>query len=71
MYDVINRTTYYNILSCIECLKEEVYDHYYRNGKGNPPSPKRILQGYGFKIRRKDKLIKAVEIYLTTVEVID
>ena len=71
MNDVINRTTYYNILSCIQYLKEEVYDNYYRNGKGNPPSPKRILQRYGFKIRRKDKLIKAAEQNLNSVEVLE
>ena len=71
MYDVITRATYNSLLSCIKDLKEEVYDNYYRNGKGNPPSPKRILQGYGFKIRRKDKLIKAAEQYLNSVEVLE
>ena len=70
MYDVINKQTYYLIVECLDDLRHEVYDNYYRNGKGQPPSPKRILQRYGFKIRRKDKLIKAVEQYLNVVEVL-
>jgi|TARA_R110000765_G_scaffold410764_1_gene509552 hypothetical protein len=70
MNDVVTRITYTSLVQCLQYLKEEVNYSYYRNGKGNPPSPKRILQGYGFKIRRKDKLIKAVEQYLSSVEVI-
>ena len=62
--------TYYNILSCIQCLKEEVQYSYYRNGKGNPPSSSKMLRRYGFKDKRKDKLIKAAEYYLSRVEVV-
>jgi hypothetical protein len=67
--DVITRMTYYNILHCIQCLKEEL-EHYYRYGKGNPPSSKKMLQRYGFKEKRKDKLIKAAEQYIKYVEVV-
>ena len=67
--DVITKMTYYNILSCIQQLKEEL-EHYYRHGKGNPPSSKKMLQRYGFKEKRKDKLIKAAEQYLKYIEVI-
>ena len=70
MNDVVNRITYASLVQCLQYLKEEVNYSYYRNGKGNPPSPKRVLQRYGFKIRRKDKLITAVEQYLNSVEVI-
>ncbi len=70
MGDVINRTTYYTMVQCLHDLKDEVYNNYYRRGRGNPGSPKRVLQRYGFKIRRKDKLITAVEQYLNLVEVI-
>lgn len=57
------------MVQCIELLEEEL-EHYYRHGKGNPPSAKRILQRYGFRIRRKDKLIKAVRMYLEQVDVV-
>ena len=67
--DVITKMTYYNILMCIQQLKEEL-EHYYRYGKGNPPSSKKMLQRYGFKEKRKDKLIKAAEQYLKYIEVI-
>ena len=69
MNDVITRMTYYNIAHCIQCLKEEL-EHYYRYGKGNPPSSRKMLRRYGFKERRKDKLIREAELYLRTVEVI-
>jgi len=70
MNDVINITTQYNIASCIQQLKEELYYNYYRHGKGNPPSASKMLRRYGFKDKRKDKLIRAAELYLRTVEVI-
>ena len=70
MNDVINRTTYYNIASCIQQLKEELYYKYYINGKGNPPSASKLLRRYGFKDKRKDKLIRAAEYYLSRVEVV-
>ena len=70
MNDVITRMTYCNIAFCIQQLKEELYDRYYRYGKGNPPSASKMLRRYGFKTKRKDKLIKAAELYLSRVEVI-
>ena len=70
MNDVVTRMTYYNILMCIQCLKEELYDNYYRHGKGNPPSSRKMLRRYGFKERRKDKLIKEAEHYIKYVEVV-
>ena len=70
MIDTITKITYHNILLCIQCLKEEVYDNYYRNGRGNPPSPSKMLRRYGFRDKRKDKLIKAAEQYIKIVEVI-
>ena len=70
MNDVINKTTYYNISFCIQQLKEEVYHNYYRNGRGNPPSASKMLRRYGFKDKRKEKLIRAAEYYLSKVEVI-
>ena len=70
MNDIFTRMTYYNIASCIQQLKEELYDRYYRYGKGNSPSASKVLRRYGFKTKRKDKLIKAAELYLSRVEVI-
>ena len=67
--DTITEMTYWNIAQCIQVLEEEL-QHYYRYGKGNPPSARKILQRYGFKIRRKDKLIKAVKAYLNQVDVV-
>lgn len=70
MNDVITKITYYNISFCIQQLKEELYDNYYRHGKGNPPSASKMLRRYGFKDKRKDKLIRAAEQYLRMVEVL-
>ena len=42
----------------------------YRHGKGNPPSASKMLRRYGFKDKRKDKLIRAAEQYLRMVEVL-
>ena len=67
--DTVTEMTYWTMVQCVDLLKEEL-EHYYRYGKGNPPSAKKILQRYGFKIRRKDKLIKAVEQYLNNVDII-
>ena len=50
---------------------DEVYHHYYRQGKGNPGSPARTLRMYGFKSKPKKKLLKELAFYLTHVEVIE
>ena len=55
--------------SQLAILKEEL-EHYYRDGKGNPPSSSKILRRYGFKNKRKDKLIKEVERYLSHVDIL-
>ena len=67
--DTITEITYWTMIQCVELLEEEL-QHYYRYGKGNPRSARKILQRYGFKIRRKDNLIKAVKAYLNQVDVV-
>lgn len=67
--DTITEMTYWTMVQCIDILKEEL-EHYYRNGKGNPPSASKVLRRYGFKNKRKDKLIKEVEGYLSNVDVV-
>ena len=67
--DTITEMTYWTMVQCIDILKEEL-EHYYRNGKGNPPSASKVLRRYGFKNKRKDKLIKEVERYLSHVDIL-
>jgi len=50
---------------------DEVYNHLYRQGKGNPGSPARALRMYGFKSKPKKKLLKELAFYLSKVEVIE
>jgi len=69
MRDTLTESTYWTMVQCVEILKEEL-EHYYRYGKGNPPSSSKILRRYGFKNKRKNKLIKEVELYLNNVDVV-
>ncbi len=62
--------TYWTMVQCADMLEEEVVDHYYRYGKGHPPSPAKMLRRYGFKINGKKKLLKAVRNYLQEVDVV-
>ena len=50
---------------------DEVYNHLYRQGKGNPGSPARALRMYGFKSKPKKKLLKELAFYGSKVEVIE
>ena len=52
-------------------LHDEVYLHYYLNGKGSPGSPAKALRWYGFKNKPKKKLLKEVAFYLQHVEIIE
>ena len=45
--DTITEMTYWNIAQCIQVLEEEL-EHFYRHGKGNPPSASKMLRRYGF-----------------------
>lgn len=67
--DTITEMTYWNIAQCIQILEEEL-EHFYRHGRGNPPSASKMLRRYGFKPKRKDKLIKAARAYLEQVDII-
>jgi hypothetical protein len=49
---------------------DEVYNHLYRQGKGKPGSPARVLRMYGFKSKAKKKLLKELAFYLRNVEVL-
>ena len=64
----------FNTYICIQSLRERLFDevkyHKYAQGKGKPGSPAKALRGYGFKEKRKDKLLKEVTQYLSTLEVI-
>ena len=70
MRDTLTEMTYWTMAQCVQQLEEEVNENYIRNGRGSAGSPKRVLQRYGFKIRRKDKLLKAVKEYLKNVDVV-
>ena len=67
--DTITEMTYWNIAQCIQILEEEL-EHFYRHGRGNPPSASKMLRRYGFKPKRKDKLIKVARAYLEQVDII-
>ena len=67
--DTITEMTYWNIAQCIQILEEEL-EHFYRHGRGNPPSASKMLRRYGFTPKRKDKLIKAARAYLEQVDII-
>jgi len=69
MNDTLTEMTYWTMVQCVEILKEEL-EHYYRHGRGNPPSASKMLRRYGFKNKRKNKLIKEVELYLNNVDVV-
>jgi len=68
--DVVTHNTYIGIQLLRERLFNEVTYKYYPNGKGKPGSTAKALRSYGFKEKRKDKLLKEVTTYLNTVEVI-
>ena len=68
--DVVTHNTYVGIQALREMLFDEVTYKQYAQGKGKPGSPAKALRGYGFKEKRKDKLLKEVTVYLNTVEVI-
>ena len=67
--DVVTHNTYIGIQLLRERLFNEVTYKHYPNGKGKPGSTAKALS-YGFKEKRKDKLLKEVTTYLNTVEVI-
>ena len=50
---------------------DEVYNKLYRQGKGKPGSPARVLRMYGFKSKPKKKLLKELAFYLRNVEVLN
>ena len=50
---------------------DEVYNNYYRRGKGKPGIPAKALRMYGFKSKPKKKLLKELAFYLRNVEVIE
>jgi len=50
---------------------DEVYNNYYRRGKGKPGSPAKALRMYGFKSKPKKKLLKELAFYLRNVEVLE
>ena len=68
--NVITHNTYIGIQLLREKLFDEVIYKHYSNGRGKPGSPAKALRSYGFKEKRKDKLLKEVSIYLAWVEVI-
>lgn len=67
--DTITEMTYWTMAQCVDILKEEL-EHYYRYGKGTPPSASKMLRRYGFKSKRRDKLIKEVTSYLNDVNIV-
>ena len=68
--DVITHNTYIGIQLLRERLFNEVTYKHYPNGKGKPGSTAKALRSYGFKEKRKDKLLKEVTVYLMTVEIV-
>lgn len=66
----ITHMIYTTLMDLRSQLFDEVHYKLYRQGKGKPGSPARLLRLYGFKEKRKDKLLKAVTIYLQNVEVV-
>ena len=68
--DVVTHNTYIGIQILRERLFDEVKYKKYAQGKGKPGSPAKALRSYGFKEKRKDKLLKEVTNYLSTVEII-
>jgi len=68
--DVVTHNTFIGIQMLRERLFDEVKYKKYAQGKGKPGSPAKALRSYGFKEKRKDKLLKEVTNYLSTVEII-
>ena len=67
----ITRDTY-TVLSLLGSeVYDEVYNNYYRRGKGNPGSPAKALRIYGFKSKAKKKLLKELAFYLKNVTIIE
>ena len=67
----ITRDTYQVLEWCRQSIYDELMYKIYANGKGNPPSPARMLRTFGFISKSKKKLLKEVTVFLNTVEVID
>ena len=68
--DAVTFNTYIGLQSLRNILFDEVTYNHYAEGKGKPGSVAKTLRAYGFKERRKDKLLKTVTAYLNTVEII-
>ena len=69
--DAITFNTYIGLQALRNILFDEVTYNHYAEGKGKPGSVAKALRAYGFKERRKDKLLKTVTIYLNNVEIIE
>ncbi len=69
--DAVTPDTYVGIQTLRQYLFDEVHYKLYHQGKGNYGSPARALRGYGFKSKRKDKLLKEVTQYLNTVTIVE
>ena len=69
--DAITFNTYIGLQSLRNILFDEVTYNHYAEGKGQPGSVAKPSRAYGFKERRKDKLLKTVTVYLNNVEIIE
>ena len=66
----ITEMVYYVLLDLRSQLYDEIHFKLYTQGKGKPGSPAKALRVFGFREKLKDKLLKALTIYLQNVEVI-